>query len=221
MFSKNALVAAVITLCFPALAWADGSASIMSGGETTTVEFSGEKFLRMDAPEAGGYMLLRDDKLYSVAHEGDRVMVFDIAAALKAMGGSARQESFWDEDVVEVVSFENTGENETVAGIPGEVYELQALNREGKKQVSTLVLTEHPIVVELSAAMFRMSETLVNAIGDETPRSLLMMKDHIIAKDKGILRQGEDFEIISITENSPSAERFALPAEPMKLPFGG
>ncbi|MFC7158620.1 hypothetical protein [Pseudidiomarina halophila] len=99
------LILSALALCCSNLAWADGSATIMSGGTTSKVEFAEGKYLRMEAPESGGYMLMRDDKLYSVVSEGGAVMVVDIAAAMRAMGSAGQQESFWDDDIAEVKVF--------------------------------------------------------------------------------------------------------------------
>lgn len=217
MLTKKLVIAAVF-LCCSNLAWADGSATIMSGGATSKVEFAEGKYLRMEAPESGGYMLMRDDKLYSVVSEGGAVMVVDIAAAMRAMGNSGQQDSFWDDDIAEVKSFQATGASETVAGITGEVYQLEALDKNGNAQTSTLVLTDHDTVVELSEAMYQMSHTLVSAAGDETPKSLAAMYNNVIAHGRGILRQGDEFELVSISATAPEADRFRLPAEPMQLP---
>lgn len=194
-----------------------GKATLVSDGAQTQVEFLEPDKLRVAEPNTGGYMLMTDGKLYTVMSEGGQTMVIDLAAAMASMGDAMQQEGFWDEDIQSVKSVEATGDKEMVAGIEGEVYEMTFVNGQGQTETSTLVLSDNPQVAALTRVMHRMSEILIGAGGGNMPQSFIDMKQHVLDKNLGVLRQGTDFEIAMMSDDAPDASRFVLPAEPMDL----
>ncbi|CAB0150760.1 hypothetical protein PSI9734_01201 [Pseudidiomarina piscicola] len=215
----------IITTALSPQVWADGRATIISDGSEATIEFSQNQMLRMDSPDGEGYMLLRDSKLYTVINQGGSMMVFDMAAAMSMMGDQAQSDSFWDNEIAEIKSFEATGTQETVAGIKGDVFEMVALHTDGETVTTEVVVTENQAVAELTQAMYAMAEVLIEAVNEAPPAAFNEMKSLVIDRGLGVLRQGDDFSVSAIDAKAPSAARFELPAKPMELPsmgnFGG
>ncbi len=215
----------IITTALSPQVWADGRATIISDGSEATIEFSQNQMLRMDSPDGEGYMLLRDRKLYTVINQGGSMMVFDMAAAMSMMGDQAQSESFWDNEIAEIKSFEATGSQETIAGIQGDVFEMVALHTDGETVTTEVVVTENEAVAELTHAMYAMAEVLIAAVNEAPPAAFHEMKSLVIDQGLGVLRQGNDFSVATIDAKAPNPARFELPAEPMELPsmgnFGG
>lgn len=218
---KFLFFSALLMAAVPVQVWADGVATVISDGQEAKIEFVNDKFLRMDAPEGQGYMLMRDGKIYSVGKERGSLIVIDMAQAIKTMGSLSPEGSIWDEDIAKINSFMPTGKTEYVAGIRGDIFELVTSDKKGKKKTSTLVLTTHETVIELTRSMFAMTEILFNAASDTPPKTLREIKTLILSGGKGLLRHGDEFALAAIESGRVEAARFELPAEPMELPSMG
>ncbi|HEY0973258.1 MAG TPA: hypothetical protein VGE57_02050 [Solimonas sp.] len=215
-------------LLLAAPVWAGGVATIESGddGQTfkTRVEYEGSHRLRIEAPEQGGYLLVRDGKAYSVVTQGGQTMVIDMAGMMQMVGGMAQQnqDPMGGGDVHEFVSLSDAGRSETVAGISGRVHTLTYADKSGKRHTETMVLSKDARARDLTMALTAMGEIMArNAKVPETAGSK-RLHGEILGNGQGVLRYGTAFRVVSFDGGKPAAARFELPAQPMQMPnFGG
>jgi hypothetical protein len=114
---------------------------VNSDGSTMKFEYQGDK-LRIDTGQGeASYMVLRDDHIYVVTNSDGNLMVIDANQAM-GMFGSMAGAATPSAVASEVVSLEATGRKETHAGITGEVYDLEFVTEDGKKQKTELVLAK-------------------------------------------------------------------------------
>lgn len=207
-------------LAVPTLAMGAGTASIQNPNDRTMdVAWENESKARIDLPGKAGYLVMRDDKLYSVQTKGNRTMVMDVSAMAgmfgeamqDRMGGEGPSTSTGPQEAAEVESIGATGESEVVAGIQGEVYEVRWRDEDGKLHTNQAVLTDNPLVLELQTVMIEFTQTYAEAMDQD--RSSAM---HRALSDRGLgsLRMG-DTQLTEISGDSPAASAFELPAEPM------
>jgi len=208
----------VLTICLPVSAWAGGIAHIEADGATTVVEFDGKSLMRLEEKDqSDAYMVMRDEKLYSVAQQSGMAFVIEIGATVAQLGDMSEHRDLYGKDVREIKALRDTGRSETVAGISGVVYELDYINNAGQSVTETLVLSSDPTVYELTQATMAMSEIMMRAAGMEKSADIEMMNASVLGKGLGVLRHGDDYMLSSIKEGKPAAKRFTLPAKPMDL----
>lgn len=213
---------AIAVAATPAWAWAGGKAVVEAGDGSDKTQISYEfdgALLRMDVPkQPGSYMIMRDGKIYSVTEQNGQPMVIDMAGMGKMLGGMAQnQMASIDQDVDQFVSLNDTGRTETVAGIKGKVHVLTYVD-DGERKTEEIVLSNDKSLREMSEAMLRMSETMAKAFGVQVPEGSKRMGTEIMGKGNGVLRFGNHYKLVSISDSTPSASRFKLPAEPQQIP---
>jgi hypothetical protein len=194
-----------------------GSATVKSAeGELSTFEYN-ETMLRVSIPQGDGYLVVRDNSIYSVMQADGRTLVIDASSAMKGMGSAIAQATPSDFNA-EVVSLEKTGRSETIAGIKGDVYDLRFVDEDGKEQNEELVLSDDSRALDFRDALFLMMGAAVQALDiDETTDGAKVMRNQLEALDAGILRYGGDLTLTRIDGDSVDPERFTLPAEPMDM----
>lgn len=206
--------------------WAGGTATLetTSDGKSyqSTVEFDGKGALRMDGgAQQEGYLLVRDNKAYSVVVNEGTPMVIDLASTMKMLGGLAKQGSSQGatagNEVARFVSLEKTGASETVAGISGSVYNLTFVDDEGQQRTESLVLSKDARARELTQALTVMGRQMARAAGVPEPEGTAKMYAEIDGSKQGVLRYGSDFRVASFG-GEPASSRFALPAQPQQMP---
>lgn len=210
----------------PALAFA-GKAVIVSGEDESSqfqLEYFGNSLIRMNlSDEAGAYMLLRDGKAYSVFEQDQEVMVIDLASVgtMTSLLGdmSSGQNLLGEDDMVELVSLTDTGLDETVAGISGDVYEITFVDGTGNTSTETLVLSSDARAREMTAAFMSISQSMAAAMQQQPPEGYGQLQEAM--SDKGLLRYGTGFRVAYFEPGEPEASRFVLPAEPMSLDLSG
>jgi hypothetical protein len=116
-----------------------------------------------------------------------------------------------------VIKFESTGKSETVAGIKGEVYEVQFEDENGEVQSGDMVLSSDPRAREFRDALFLMMGVATQLASPEAAEATDEMQKRLRDKNLGVLRYGEDFTVSSIDSKAVDDARFALPAEPLNL----
>ena len=130
----------------PGVAWAGGTAHFVSEGTTVIVEFDGAGAMRIEeVGQTDAYMIMREGKLYSVASQDGNPIVIEMGGAMamvQAMGGK----SLFNHGAEEVISFRDTGRNETVAGLSGPVYEMTFFDEAGNRATETMVLSKDATV---------------------------------------------------------------------------
>lgn len=220
-YVNSLLLLLALLASFNALAATGGKVTMMDEGERVQLEFLGKDLLRINDNSGQGYMVMRDAKLYTVMQEAGQTMVFDLLAMAAMTGGNMEEPSVWGDEVREILDISNTGNQETVAGIVGEVFTMRYLDSRGITQNSTLVLTKNETVFAMTQTMLAMTKLLIQASNTNVDKSFTDMEQHIFGKGYGVLKQGDDFQLTHITEEAPAASRFDLPAKPMQIPGMG
>lgn len=164
-----------------------------------------------------GTMIARDGKVYTVGQG----MVIEISSVMGMMGEQlANTASNGPDDVRRFVGFNNTGRRETVAGIGGEVYVLQYEDGNGKVVSEEMVVSKDAKARELSEAMEGMTTSMRAAM--KKAETAEERKLSAALKGYGVLRFGQDFRVVSLSDKTPAASRFELPAAPTQMPdLGG
>ena len=198
---------------------------------TLVIEYLDSHTLRMNFPGQqgkAGYMLIRDNKVYTVANINNVPMVMDLGAMSKITAGMDGENNNQNQAAgplnYEIIDIKDTGKTETVAGIKGHVYQIRVKDGTAIEN-EEIVFSSNPDIRAYSDAWRAAGKTMQQAMG----RQLDYNNDltHYMAKHKlGLLRYGQQYKVISIDTNKPSADHFTLPAPPMALPdfgsmFGG
>lgn len=211
---KNTLIAMTALLMSSSLL--AGTAKLETGGSITTMEYRGAGLLRMSG-QYDGYMLHRDGKLFMVSGPPGRQMVIDAAAAFKMAGGMMPATG---PNPVKLNSFSNSGRSETVAGIPGEVWDINYQDEKGNTQQRELVLSKDSRAREYSEAMYQMTRTMFRITGKDPAQAEVLSKE-LRDKGLGILRFGSEMKVLDLSGNDVPESRFALPSAPMQMPNFG
>lgn len=196
----------LIFLAAPVAAFASGTATVQSGSEhqrKTTLEWRDVHTLRMQQAGEQQYVLLRDGKTYMVMSRGGKPMVIDVSSMKSMMNASGKDKGILSG------SFKPTGKTETVAGIKGHVYHATWTDAAGQHK-GDAVLTSDRRAVELTQAYM----TLIDAFSAENDAAA---KLHLPKSEPGLLRLGNDFRILSISDKTPPSKDFELPAKPTSL----
>ena len=237
-FQRNAAVAiTALVIGFSAsTVFAGGSAVIETGSKgdyrEMTLEYDNNQRLRLDfAGDGTSYMVMRDDHMYVVMDQaGDKPLVMDIGSTMKMLGSSVQESMNRAQaspgNMETFVSLKDTGDNETIAGIEGDVYELKFKDQDGKLQTESLVLSDDDRALELASALRDMGTQMAKAFGGDVELVNDAFYSAVSKESGGFLRMGENFRIGSFDTETPPRNRFELPAEPTVIPdlgdmFGG
>lgn len=212
------LLALSLSLMLSTFAFASGSAKISLGNnETMQLDWLSNGAIRMSTQaDNASYLIVRDNQTYAVSHEGGEVRVFDLSSMFKMLGSVAKDmspinleqelDANWD-----INNYENTGKTETIAGIKGEVYQVKFNNKNNKTETETLVLTNNPIVVEMTQTYFNIFKAMTSLEKNSSLNQLFP------GDKKGLLRVGNHFKVMNISNTAPSEKRFELPAKPQSF----
>ena len=219
--TKGMILAGVLVGLAPGLAWAGGQAIVVSGEgqDQMLMEYDDNNRVRMNMPQgednADMHLLVRDGGIYYVMVQDGQPMVFDAGSMMQGLSGLFEsQDMLGDQEMVEFISLDDTGRNEEVAGISGDVYELRFVDGNGSQQVETLVLSRDARARELSGAFLTMSSTMLDVL--QQPQQG-REQFALALEDRGMLRYGSDFRVVSFDDSEPAVGRFELPAEPTGL----
>lgn len=215
---------AAMLLLLPCIALAGGKATMkttsqpiqvgaqpVGGGESTmTLVWRDAKTMRMDFGDDAA-LIIRDGKTYSISQSDGQIQVMDMAAMMKMMQAVSGQGTQGKNPLGSIDSVKATGATETVAGIKGRVYHMTWTNPDGKQQSGDAVLTNDPLVVEMTVAWLGSMSGMVDA---DTANAFL---DGLPSKDRGLLRMGNQIQVESVSRSDPPASTFELPAKPMDL----
>lgn len=212
------LLAAAAALGLAPAALAQGTAQIANPGEGENARFAWRDTdtLRVGTDDPSGYLLVHEGSAYAVSTESgmDGPMVIDFAtvqAMAQGMSGAGAMSapSFDPYRAASVESVSATGNREQVAGIDGEVYQIAWTDAAGNAHTDTMVLSDDALAAEFTAAFYAFAEA--TGAGDDARAA------ELDRRGLGILRYGNDFELVSIGRDAPEADYFALPAEPMTM----
>lgn len=214
---RNIAAAFALGLALASLAAAQGQLTYTAdAGEMGQMEMT-ERWtadaLRMDIEGMDAYMLLKDDEIYSITVASGKVTVFPLSQ-LKNMGGAGNAGPSADQAGVvfpeEISKMRATGETREVAGIEGEIYDVDWTDESGMAQSVSAVLTDDPRLLEHQELKMR----FIRQISGEKPNPLM-----IELQDRGLagLTFGDRFRVLSLTEEAGPAGDFELPAAPVDL----
>ena len=180
--------------------------------------------LRINPADQEGYMIVRDGRTYVVQDSDGQIMVLDLSQAMSMFGGMARAATPETVDV-RVESLEATGREETVAGIPGEVWRLRYIDEDGQTRETDMVLSEDARARGFRDAVFLMAKSIADSV-DMDLEGTDKLQQQLASRDLGVLRYGQDMRITSLDTTRVDDARFVLPAEPTDLSglgnlFGG
>jgi len=188
---------------------AGGQAVIRSGGadvqQRMNIAWDGDR-VRLDMPNQDAYMLVLDGKGYSVSDAGGRLIVMDLSSLPQHRG---QGQSPAPETVARITRLENTGREETIAGIEGEVYEMAWVDGQGTAHEGDAVLTDDDLVREMQEAFWSFSQ----AVSKQDEEIGTRLREEGLAT----LRVKQDFVVEEINADTPPAGDFTLPAEPMDM----
>lgn len=208
-------VAGVVMTCLCTAAWAGGSATWSGGGQSMRIDWQDTDTVRMGT-SGDDYMLVRDGNAYMVSNRGGQPMVIDWAAMRSMMGGgNAGPQAQGPVGDDTLVSMEATGRSETVAGIEGEVYRVTYRDDSGQG-TQEVVLSDHPLAVEMTQAWFATMQAMVGRSGGEGS-----MDAELAERGLGLLRAGDDFRVTQVSDDGRPDGDFELPAEPQAMPGMG
>ncbi|MCG8668982.1 MAG: DUF4412 domain-containing protein [Pseudomonadales bacterium] len=198
----------------------------VANSQTFTVYYKDNNHIRMDVGN-GTYLLIQGEKTYTVMNQGGRLMVMDLAAmggAMQAYGGGMHQQmqqqvSQYDPSSVK---YENTGKKETVAGYPGEVYQLTVNGPQGKEQAE-LVLSKHKNVVTFQRAFMSLSQKMAQSMmSRDTLNSFNDAAKMAEVKNMGgMLRYNQQMRLQSLEDKAIDASFYALPKNAMMMSIPG
>lgn len=218
------------SLMLPLLAQAGGTAVVESGtgpdAVRSTLEFDGSKLrvtstLPKGAEQVDAYMIFRDGKPYSVINNEGSPMVMEMSAMMKMMGNMAQQQSGGVnafDNITVYHGLTDTGRAETVGGVRGKVYRLDYETQNGQRQNTEVVLASNGVLREFTTAMMAFGTAMTEASGIGDVEGSKQLEAELARKNLGVLRAGDDFRIVSLSDKTPAQSRFVLPAAPMQMP---
>ena len=230
---KHLLAFIFLTFTVHAIAASNAGTAVFQSKEggansTTRFEYLDESTSRMDVEgqkDGDSYMLFKGDKALVVTHTQGQTIVMDMAqlSSMASSFGAATGQSTKG-FTSSVDSMKATGKKQTVAGIKGEIYQLEWVEN-GEKRQDELVLSK-----DKKARAYTRAWTNAIRVMQKAGAQQEIKGDHLMARlDKkklGILRLGDRFELKSIKSSSPDVARFEVPESTMEMPnlgnlFGG
>lgn len=198
----------------PNLAFAGAVDLETPGGNRMKFEYAGDN-LRINTGQAGSYMIINTEGMYMVNNAGGQLMVIDAGKMIGMFGDMAPATPTVASS--KVVSLVATGRREKLAGIDGEIYTLEYVDKaSGDVQTTELVLSDDPRAIEMTRAMSGMAASMVKAMGQPLEGADDFQK-HMATLDKGVLRYGKDMWVAAISNRTIARDRFVLPAAPTDL----
>ena len=187
-----------------------------SAGEMTMTERWKGDALRTDVEGMDAYIMMRDDTVYSIISMAGQITVMDLGQMKDMPGAASGQVTTHNQSgVVFPETIENVrdiGETREIAGINGDVYEIEWIDNSGEPQADTAVLTDDTRLLENQA----LKTQLTRVISNEEPNALLI---ELEKRGLAALSFGDRFLVTEVGDEAGPSGDFVLPAEP--LDFGG
>lgn len=224
---KKLYLSIALVLASTPAAWAGGTAVIQgaASNESISLEYEAGKIRLEGGPgmAAAGYMLVDEGRAYAVSLEGGQPRVIDMAVMGKMMGvmaGMGGQQLSISDLVGEIIDLMPLNRTETLAGISGQLYSLKYKTGQGQVRSDELVLSSDPRALELTRALLQLERSMAQMVG-QTAAPDAVVEALQLGSAQGILRFGNDMRLVSLSDASPDASRFQLPAEPTVMPDFG
>ena len=217
---RHLIAAIVTTVAVTSSGHAEGRISFTAdagaaGQMTMTERWSGNA-LRTDIEGMDAYMLMRDSTVYSIISMAGQITVMDLGQMKDMPGAGAGKGPSQDKSGVvfpeKIESVREIGETREVAGIAGDIYEIEWIDNSGQPQTDTAVLTDDTRLLENQA----LKTQLTRVISNEEPNALLI---ELEKRGLAALSFGDRFLVTEVGDEAGPSGDFVLPAEP--LDFGG
>lgn len=213
---RNWMLAAVLTLV-PLGARAELIAIFDTrGGEGVTIEYRDAQNFRINL-DVETYQLVRGGRMYLVAsHQGEREVIplSDVGEQLAALGlGGMAQKMIGAQGapVPQDVTFRPLGRTESVAGYPGEVYEVTTRDGTGEQRVEAVV-TADPELAAVQDALLSMAEQAIALLGYDTGSAESRLVRQVRAQKLGaLLRYGDEFRLREVLRGPVAEARLTVP----------
>lgn len=187
-----------------------------------TIEYRDDNHVRMNAAN-GSYLIITGGQGYVAAQQGNTWAVFafrDMATMISQLGaGLGAIEFGGDEfsilDMNETTEVNRTSRRETVAGIPGDVYQFTTTDSSGYRDVSELVMSNHPDALDAYRGLMRISTMMGELVGIQGFDTL--MDDRYGLADQAVLRADGEWVLSSLSRANIPDSSFVLPASPTNL----
>ncbi|WP_297774553.1 hypothetical protein [uncultured Roseovarius sp.] len=172
--------------------------------------------LRTDIEGMDAYMLMRNGTIYSIISMAGQITVMDLGKFKDMSGAGAAQAPSHDQTGVvfpeKIREMRRLGESREIAGIEGEVHEIEWVDNSGQVQTDTAVLTDNSRLLEHQSQKM----SLIESASGEAPNTLLVELDK---RGLAALSFGDRFLVTAVGDDPGPAGDFELPAEPVD--FGG
>lgn len=212
--NKIIALCAGMLLLLPMFATAAGMATVAGNGRTGHVYWqNGTLVLRQPDNARLSGIMVTGGHVYFIHPPGSTPRVVGMSGMmgmLQSMTGRAGR--LPGDYLGRITAVEFTGDTETVAGIKGRVYRITMV-RDGGSRTWRVVLTDHPVVVELTRLVINRARTLFGKRGAVIARYSAALPDAY----GGILKFGNRFRLTGINGGNPADKWFRLPADP--VPF--
>lgn len=215
---RYVLLSALAITSLPMLVLAAGTATIegsaVEDGGVVKIMWQDDGAMRINADTSSpdNHMIVRDGKMYSVFDNNGTPMVMEVGGMMKAFGAMANEDQDIAKDIpAGIESVEATGKRETVAGIDGQVYKVTVVNADGTKKTDEAVFSSDATATEMT----RVYLTTMLSIFDKGEPEAFM--NALPDNERGLLRYGQDYRLVSISGEAPAASQFELPAKPTNL----
>lgn len=212
---KRLFILFYLCLATTAMAASDMVATfVYQDGNTIRLAMRDKNHVRMETtPDS--YMLLKDEKVYSVSRdENGQWTVMDMdqlkqfgSSGLSGLfgGGSAKAPEY-------EVKYIKTGRSEKIAGYKGTVYQVEI--REDGQVVDNdeIVLSVHSDIVRINGAWAAIGEKMAASVGDQQSKSLeAANREAHKAGFGGMIRYGNDMKLKQLEKKSLGSSYFDLP----------
>lgn len=182
--------------------------STPDGVRSMTIIWQNAATARIDLPRPGSYTLVRNGEPFTVNRMDGRTIVVSLKGVTPHVGlGFGPMSEPHRAESVEALRA--TGAHETLAGIAGDEYEMIWTDTAGGSHVDRVVLSEDPLVLEMTTAFM----AFPNALGQAADARAVALRE----RGLGVLRKGDDFRVTALSGQAPPANAFDLPGPPMTM----
>ncbi len=195
-----------------------------SDGNMITLVTRDSQHVRMETSPTS-YMLLKDDKVYSVSRDDDgQWMVMDMEQMKGLTSGGGFMSMFGGqaaEPKEYTAKYEKTGQKEKIAGYTGIVYNVEMMENGKLVRRDEVVLCSHSDVKKVNQAWAAMSARMGDSMGEEMSKSIEQAtKEAQKAGYGGMLRYGDEMKLSSLQKKTLNADYYQLPAGAKSVGMG-
>jgi hypothetical protein len=222
---RNLLIVCLLFFASTAIAATDIVATYKyQDGNMVTVVTRDARHVRMDT-SATSYLLLQEDKVYSVSQDDSGQWMAMDMGQMKAVTSSGFTSLFGGGETKTKkeysVKYEKTGQKEKVAGYTGVVYDVEVM--EGGKVVrrDEVVLSSHSDLKKVNEGWSAIASKMGEVMGEEMAKSVEQAT--MEAKKEGyggMLRYGDEMKLESLKKMSLDISYYQVPPGAQYIEMG-